>query len=239
MRYLGGKHRLKNDLVTVIRNTTQHNTLLEPFMGGGSMTTEFVKVFEKVIASDNHEDLMLMWKALCKESWVPPASFSEADYQKIRQEESSALRALVGFGCSFGGKWFGGYARAITTERDFYAEAVRGTLVKKDLLLSGKAELLLECKDFSTIKSDDVVNTAIYCDPPYENTTKYSEVFDSAAFWEKCNEWVIGGADVFVSELSAPPDWKCIWEKPYSRGLRTSKNESKKAVEKLFFKTQK
>ena len=33
------------------------------------------------------------------------------DYIRTHKDEDHVLTGFVGFGCSFGGKWFGGYAR--------------------------------------------------------------------------------------------------------------------------------
>ena len=39
---------------------------------------------------------------------------------------------------------------------------------------------------------------------------------------------------VFISELNAPNDFKCIWERPFTRTLDRNKNNQFKVVEKLF-----
>ena len=39
---------------------------------------------------------------------------------------------------------------------------------------------------------------------------------------------------VFISELNAPDDFKCIWERPFTRTLDRNKNNQFKVVEKLF-----
>lgn len=74
-------------------------------------------------------------------------------------------------------------------------------------------------------------NSIVYCDPPYENTTKYKvETFNYKLFWE----WVryISKTNiVFVSEYNAPNDFECIWNKKISSRL-SGKNMF--SVEKLF-----
>ena len=53
-----------------------------------------------------------MWKAL-QSGWEPPDIVTEAEYQYIKdhKDEDPALAGFVGFGCTFGAKWFAGYAR--------------------------------------------------------------------------------------------------------------------------------
>lgn len=78
-------------------------------------------------------------------------------------------------------------------------------------------------------------NSIIYCDPPYQGTTKYNKGFDYRRFWYWCNKMVKLGHKVFVSEYNAPPDWKCIWSKEVNNSL-TKDTGSKKGTEKLFTK---
>ena len=55
-----------------------------------------------------------MWKAL-QQGWEPPdlVTFEDYEYVRAHQDENPALTAFVGFGCTFGAKWFGGYARDV------------------------------------------------------------------------------------------------------------------------------
>lgn len=208
MRYLGGKTRLSKRLSEVMlaaRDPEQYTTYLEPFVGAGSVFTRMAPHFDRAIAADTHEDLILMWQAV-KEGRVPPHELSEAEYQELRNAEPSARRAFAGFGCSFGGKWFGGYARG--KGRSFPDECARGLL--KSAPSFRDAEILrADYREFSP-GSD----TLVYCDPPYANTTGYSTGdFDSDEFWRTMQEWNNNGALVFVSEYQAPDHWTHVWEK--------------------------
>ena len=75
-------------------------------------------------------------------------------------------------------------------------------------------------------KDGDVV----YCDPPYENTDKYTVDFDNEAFWEWCRT---RDFPVYVSEYRAPEDFISVWSKE-KRRLFSSSNLSANAVEHLF-----
>lgn len=52
-----------------------------------------------------------MWQAL-QQGWQPPEIITKDEYYYVKEhkDENPALTGFVGFGCSFGGKWFGGLA---------------------------------------------------------------------------------------------------------------------------------
>lgn len=113
MRYSGGKSRIAKRLSEVmlpIAKAEGLDTYIEPFVGGGAMGAVMGKHFDHAHYSDVHEDLILMWQALHRGDEFPD-EVSEDEYQALKNAEPSAFRGLVGFGASFGGKWFGGYAR--------------------------------------------------------------------------------------------------------------------------------
>ena len=73
-------------------------------------------------------------------------------------------------------------------------------------------------------------NSVIYCDPPYQSTIGYESGFDHQKFWN----WVrmmSKSHHVYVSEYSAPSDFKCVWRKAVKE--QVGKNINQK-VEKLF-----
>lgn len=85
-------------------------------------------------------------------------------------------------------------------------------------------------RDYRSVEVQD--NSVVYCDPPYEGTTRYKEGFDHDFFWKWCEKMVSLGHKVFVSEYNAPENWTSIWEKEVTTGLDVK--TSKKDVEKLF-----
>lgn len=234
MRYMGGKSRISKALSEVIlAHTDKRKVYVEPFVGGGAMAEKMAPHFETVILNDLHEDLMLMWDAVLNKGWIPPTEVSYEQYQELRNAEPSALRGFAGFGGSFGGKWFGGYARGGNnsdgTPRNYQAESKRNLL--KQATKIGKAICVQ-----GSYTSLPPVNTApvIYCDPPYADTTGYSlDGFPHKEFWVKAQQWAEAGADVFVSEYQAPEGWEAIWEKEVVGQLDLRKDRTK-PVEKLF-----
>ena len=143
------------------------------------------------------------------------------------------LVGYIGFNCSYSGKWFGGYAGKTKTKegiRDYQAEAFRNIMKQIKNLKNVKF------KSESYDKLDYPKNSIIYCDPPYESTTKYKDDFNHKKFWEWCREMTRKGHKVFISEYNAPEDFKCVWEKKVKSSLSANGKAggNKISTEKLF-----
>lgn len=207
MRYVGGKFRIRERIAKVIlANTNLRNVYCEPFVGSCSVFQELAPLFDRSEAGDNHPDLVAMWNALLFDGWVPPEKVTEEMYADLRKRSSSAMRGFAGFGCSFGGKWFGGYARS--GDRN-YAINMRRGLLKFRAIMDGVPVSRFECKNYDEWDFEE--GSVIYLDPPYANSQGYTTGrFDSNRFWK----WASGiqGCDVFVSEYVAPLEWECIME---------------------------
>lgn len=109
MQYLGGKSRLSLSICQFLESIRSPNQVfLEPFCGGCNVTH---KMSGERIAADAHPYLIVMYNAL-QGGWIPPESVSEEHYHYVKEHPDTdpALTAFVGFGCSFGAKWWGGYA---------------------------------------------------------------------------------------------------------------------------------
>lgn len=190
---------------------------------------------EKRIANDIHPQLIAMWKQL-RGGWIPPSHISEQEYNDVRlnkEKYPDYYVGYVGFHAVFGAKYFGGYARGFkadgVTPRDITNEAFRNTMAQIDKI----KDIEFVCKDYKDL---DIHNAVIYCDPPYENTTKYSSnCIDYNEFWQWCRDKSKDNI-VFISSYQAPDDFKCIWEKQYSTCLDSKRGNSdkKNRVEKLF-----
>lgn len=227
MQYLGGKSRLSARIANAILVHTSNRTFYaEPFVGGGSIAEKLVPYFAEVEAFDVHEDLILMWQAL-QVGWVPPQSVSEATYNVLRKAPPSALRGFVGFGCSWGGKWFGGYARQAGGYN--YAAGAARSVVKIARNIARARLCLLDYRDFEPEAGD-----VVYCDPPYANVTGYSNSFDNREFWTLMNAWVARDAIVFVSEYNAPDNWQPILEIEKTREMSPDFTTKVRVCEKLF-----
>ena len=186
-----------------------------------------VKGFDKIICNDNHEYLIAMLQAV-QQGYELPEKITEEQYKYIRnhKDDDKALTGFVGFGCSFGGKWFGGYARNKTNTN--YALQSKTSLLK-DMQNLSNAEFI--CKDYRDVNIPN--NAVVYCDPPYANTTGYKTKFNTTDFWEYMRK-ISQEHLVFISELNAPNDFICIWQKPFTRTLDVNKSNQFQSIEKLF-----
>ena len=158
--------------------------------------------------------------------------FTEEDYKALRKNEYFKHKGYVGFSFSFGGKWLGGWSRTCARglkKRDYVSESYRNAL-RQNPKLQG---VNLKTCSFNELNIPE--NSIIYCDPPYEGTTKYSAVgsFNHDKFWEWCREKKKEGHNIFISEYKAPKDFRCVWQKKVNSSL-TKDTGAKRAIEKLF-----
>jgi DNA adenine methylase len=200
MHYMGGKFRIATKLAAYLESVRNGRIFIEPFCGGANITAAMSGTR---VASDLCEDVVLLWSAAAN-GWEPPTHVSELEYQEAKNGPPSALRGFIGFGCSFGGKFFGGYARSGTRN---YAMNAHNAIMKKAKNLQGVSFLhrpYTECGP---------VNSLVYCDPPYANTTQgYScTSFDSELFWNTMRQWATNGNTVLVSEYVAPNFAREVW----------------------------
>lgn len=232
MRYMGGKSRIAKELTkTMLDTSAQREVYVEPFVGGGTVAEQMAPNFRSSWLSDVHPDLVMMWDAVINDGWIPPTAVSYEQYQELRYtKEPSALRGFVGFGCSFGGRWFEGYARYKDTN---FAQSSHNVVMRQAKAIGSGGPVQVSALDFRDISAP--TGSIVYCDPPYADTKGYSKtgVFPHAEFWEKATEWSDAGAQVFVSEYTAPEDWTVVWEKEVVGQLDPRKQRDK-PVERLF-----
>lgn len=193
--------------------------------------------------NDINPYLIEMFKAV-QNGWVPSDKYSEEDYKLAKENAKLTWKTtspdlmiaeigFIGIGCSYSGKWFGGYARGNASDGKprNYAKESKDNLLKQKPFIQ---DVIFGCHHYKNMYLPKT-KSIIYCDPPYAMTTKYKEKFESDKFWDWCNEMVEMGHKVFVSEYQAPEGWRCIWEKVVNSSL-TKETGSKKAVERLFTK---
>jgi DNA adenine methylase len=232
MNYLGGKAKIARKVARHINVETCHGLpYWEPFVGGGSVIAEVFA--HKRIGSDFVLPLILMYRAL-QQGWEPPGSLTREEYEalKARRDLEDPMTAFAGFGCSFGGKWFGGYARGKkgVDDPERYAGSARNSLLA---WLPCVHDVMFYHRDYAECTPTGYV---IYCDPPYGNTTGYGAAgkFDTKAFWG----WVRATAQrnvVFVSEYTAPDDIPLVdqFDKTFSMD-QVNATGSTKRVERLY-----
>mgnify|MGYP001591798010 CR=1 FL=1 len=241
MKYMGSKARFaKHMLPIVLKDRTEAQTYVEPFAGGMNMID---KVEGKRIANDISTELIEMWKALVC-GWKPPHRITKEQYVHAREnkkEYESHLLGWIGFRCSFSGDFFnGGCANDYPQSRrrkdgtlpNYQQEAINST-AKQVPKLKG---VQFENKNYWELEIPP--NSVIYCDPPYEGTTKYvgRNEFNHTLFWDWCREKSKQGHKVYVSEYNAPDDFVCVWEMKTKSQLSAngSTGGNKISTERLF-----
>lgn len=230
MQYLGGKSRISKPIAEILSAATRERERERVFVSlfCGSCVIEAKVDAEIKLLNDKHPYLIAMWKAL-QEGWVPPQIITDDEYYRVKanMNENPALAGFVGFGCSFGGKWWGGMARN-KKGQNYCANASHSLL--RDL--QGVQKAIFTCLDYRDVIIPD--NAVVYCDPPYVNTTTYTTgKFNTDEFWDYMRQ-LSKRCDVYISEQSAPNDFECIWQQEVTRVLDYNKSNSFKKVEKLF-----
>lgn len=230
MKYMGSKNRYyKYILPIILENRLENQYYVEPFVGGFNIIQH---VKGNRVANDSNKYLIALFKAI-QEGWIPPDYISEEEYKQIRQNKkdySDHIVGFVGFGCSYSGKFFGGYARGKDSkgqDRNYCLESKKNILKQA----SNIKDILIYNKNYDDFPIPP--NSIIYCDPPYENTTKYINTIDYKQYWNWIRSLKEQGHVVFVSEYEAPEDFTCVWCREVNSSL-TKETGSKKAVERLF-----
>ena len=217
---MGGKSRLgrviyKQLLVLESKIGGGPRPYLEPFVGMcGVMRHVAADGTRACFASDINKDLVCMWQKV-QTGWTPPLACTIERYNQLKtSKRASAERGFIGIVGTFGAVFFAGGCRLGSTKRDYLAEGRRSLLKMKDTI---------QTVDFMPAASYDTFDPQgflIYCDPPYANcrVSKLFDSFDSAKFWETMREWSKNNI-VVVSESSAPPDFKILWEHTSVSGI--------------------
>ncbi len=227
MRYLGGKARIGDKIADFINDKLQPGqTYWEPFCGSCWITYR-IDAERTRLASDIHTELIAMWQSL-QNGWIPPDVVTEEQYQEIRHSINNLpMKAFAGFGCSFAGRYFEGYARS--KDRQNYALCAKNSLLKKLQTLYDVEFFCSDYREFNPPKG-----TFVYCDCPYVGTKPYRNKFITDDFWQWVRTITIRGYTVLCSEYTAPTDFCCVAEFPTKTNLRMKDGSNDVRVERLF-----
>lgn len=231
---MGSKKMIAKEILSImIKDDIGDRYFIDCFTGGGNLI-QHVKCKNKIASDINKYVIAFLDKIKSDTSWLPKnnTEFTKEDYIKVKNNKDNYpdwLVAIAGYSYSFGGKWFGGYAKN-NTNTEYIQIAYRHTLKQASLI-----------KDVTFVVSsyDDLIippNSIIYCDPPYKNTTKYNQndkEFDYDKFYDWCRTQKLNGHEIYVSEYEMPSDFKCVWQKEIKKCLNAKLN-IKVATEKLF-----
>lgn len=252
MQYASGKTKIKRRIADEIfkwenthietdcnsgnRERESKQTLVSLFCGSCAVETKLAPYFDNVVCNDKQEYLIEMYRAM-QNGWLPPDTLSENEYKYIKEhkDENKALTAFAGFGCSFGGKWFGGYGRHGTKDkhakkRSMCKESKRALVRDMEIL----KDATFTCLDYKEVELPE--GCVVYADPPYINKMAafgLKQNFDTDEFWDYMRK-ISKSHRVYISELIAPDDFECIWERTVLRQMSNCSADNFKATEKLF-----
>lgn len=237
MKYMGSKARFSKEILPIIlKDRKPEQWYVEPFAGGMNMICE---VEGNRIANDIHYHLIQMWRELV-DGWIPK-KITKEEYSEVRANKSkypAYFVGWVGFNCSYCGKWFAGFADDYPKSRINKNEILRNYQLEAIKNVAKQVEkmkgVIFQNKPYYELELPP--NSIVYCDPPYEGTTKYANDFDHNLFWNWVRNISKQGHTVFVSEYNAPDDFECVWKKETNSQLSANGKigGNKVSVEKLF-----
>ena len=239
MVYMGSKAKYAKYIVPILQKTIEDNkvdTYIECFVGGANIIDK-IKCENKfgydrsdtliALLSQARDDFSMIMKDGSRELWDKGKGYVK---DGVMPEDMPLYNiGAIEFFASFSNGGFPrGYAKN-TLNRNYYQEAYRNMEKQAPLLknITFKAQNYWEL--------EPIKGAVIYLDPPYQNTKHYGyanqEKMDYNKFWNWVRE-ISKDNYVFVSEQTAPEDFKTIW---YHNATRTTnKTNDFKAVEKLF-----
>lgn len=242
---MGSKSRIAKYIVPIIQQCIDDNNIeyyIEPFVDGANVIDKII--CKNKSGSDKNEHLIALLDHVARGgkllSRVPRELYNDVRtaYKSNLDTFSKVVTANVGFLASYNGRWFdGGYAQSgyektKTGERyrDYYQESKRNLETQAKNLVG----INFSCHDYRELPMATTSNNVIYCDPPYANTKQFanSQNFNYEEFWETMRQWSKDNY-VLISELEAPDDFICIWQKDVQRSMKSTDN-TMRAIEKLF-----
>lgn len=226
--YFGGKAKISKVLCEFLNDELKINQPFVDLFCGSCNVISKINPDRIRIANDLHYELISMWIYL-QNGGVLPDNISESEYADIKYNGEPWLKSFVGFGCSFAGKYFGGYARD-DIGRNYCRNAKNSTMRKVSLLNN----VDFKNQHYSLCEIPD--NSLVYCDIPYKNSTSYSVgCFNHEDFYKYAVELNNAGHDVYVSEYkhNVPVSWSIVWEHRSKKDIRNKNNELEQTIEVL------
>lgn len=229
MQYNGGKVRTGEKIAEVL-NKEEFDVYLEPFCGMLGIMRHIKECIK--YASDLDEGLINLHTAL-RDGWIPPKEVSEELYKDLKSKRGvDPLSTVAKFGCSFGGKPWGGYARSRSSNRN-YALNAHNSLLK--LLPSIQEVTRFDCADYKQSTLNVIENHSndrilIVCDPPYLNTTDCGckSNFDHEEYYDFLRS-LPNNVIVYCTEFYMPDDFEEVLQVKAPKGL-----DRKSITERLF-----
>lgn len=252
MIYQGGKTRISKHIVPLILDN-KPEVIVEPFVGGANFTRELLNYgFNgEIVINDLCKEMTCLFKSVL-EGWKPDISNypSREEYLEFRKNrlthECNPVKNWSSVGATFNGVQWSSYVenkliKGKTSTRNYAEKSIRASIKTFEVLYKNRDRITINQGSYEALTKLATIGTTFYCDPPYFGTRGYlgSGKFDNETFWITARKWSLMGADVFVSEETAPQEIGAItvWEKEINRGCGTHNmgSKAKNSTEKLFY----
>ena len=249
MKFFGSKSRIAKDIVPIIQRYINDNDIhyyLEPFAGGCNCIDK-IKCDRK-FAYDIDKYLIYLLIHV-KEGYKLYDDVDRELYNRAREawKNNNKDREFENWqiGCieylaSYAARDFtGGFAKPGWEHtkkgdkfRNYYQEA-KANLISQSQT-KGFQDIMFGISDYRDLHMEKQdVKYVIYCDPSYKSTKRHGNSlnFDYDEFWDIMRLWSQKHI-VLISELEAPDDFECIWQKSVSRSIKA--RDKSRATENLF-----
>lgn len=230
MRYMGGKCRIAKDLSNFLNQQLQPGQVfVDAFCGSCNIVSQIDQNRIR-IANDVHRELIAMWREVQKGRELPD-EISKEQYYWVKEHGEDWFKGFIGFACSFGGKWWGGYAK--NDRRNFCKESKNSTLKKAGTM----KDVIFLNMDYKSLSQYIPPNSLIYCDIPYKNTTGYMQgYFNHEEFYSWCKILIQQGHNVLVSEYgqNIPIGAYPVWCKKSKQDMKNKQNIRQQTIEVVY-----
>lgn len=185
------------------------------------------------LASDIHPGLIALYeKCRTHPNWLDGFECTEELYHAAKElPDDDALKAFIGFGCSFGGNWFRAYGKPHPKVSGGRLQSLVGAERLKRVL-QAIPSVEFACMSFFDLPPTNGV--LLYLDPPYRGTALAgAHVFDFGAFDARVCEWAEAGSICYVSEYEFPRG-SLVWERKSHGTAGAGIGGGKEITERLF-----
>jgi DNA adenine methylase len=236
MQYFGGKQRISKELGSFLNlQLKEGQPFVDLFCGSCNIITK-INPDRALVANDKHKYVIAMWTEFVKGKEFP-IKITKEDYSRIKANKDidPAMAGFVGFGMSFGGKWFGGFTGEVSKNgQDYLKCATNGVKAKSKNLYNVK----FYNRDYYNVPIPD--GALIYCDIPYKGTTPYCKAevgdFDHDEFYLWAKDMINIGHTVFISEYAenVPEGASIVWSRQSGTTNAAWQGAAKKTTEVLY-----
>lgn len=241
-RYVGGKGLIAKRIVDTMLeySYTDQKEYIEPFVGAGNTMLHMKRRCGDLLTykgSDTDDVLIKVLQLLQSGNLFlelpKPEKLTNSVYTSLRYGPLTPVAFFVGHACGYRGAKF-----CAPFDKERTVKLYRSALHKANLAAQTLLNIKFSCLDYRSIFAELAarslhVPVIIYCDPPYKIKHRQTlwKHFDHEEFWEVVRYFQVAHMEsiVFISEMTAPPDFVSIWHHTSKDGY-----EHKERTEHLF-----